>query len=152
MMNNNLFLRRVIEPDKDLLYEWANDDMTRRNAFNTEHISYDEHKAWFARMMDDDDQIQYILMNNEIPIGQVRFIIQGSVAEMDYSIVNSERKKGYGNELIRLARERIMEDNPEIRSLVGKVKPDNKASSACFENNGFVEKYRYYEYCVVGED
>lgn len=151
-MNNNLYLRRAIESDMDLLYEWVNDDMARRNAFNTGHISYDEHKAWFARMMADDDQVQYILMNNEIPIGQVRLLIHGSVAELDYSIANSERKKGYGNELIRLARERIKADNPEIKSLTGKVKPDNMASFACFENNGFVEKYRYFEYSVVRED
>ncbi len=38
-----LHLRQVCLADRELLFEWANDDTVRANAFHTEKIPYTDH-------------------------------------------------------------------------------------------------------------
>ena len=77
-----LVLREVTGKDIDLLFRWANDPVTRQNAFHTEQISYETHRAWFVRMLADRDVMKYILCsassNTEEmqDIGQMSFHIQ----------------------------------------------------------------------------
>ncbi len=56
-----LYLRKAVEEDRDLLYEWVNDSEVRKNAFQTEKIPYDTHVAWYAKAMKDKNILQYIL-------------------------------------------------------------------------------------------
>ena len=46
-----LRLREVTGKDMDLLFRWANDPVTRKNAFHTEQIPYETHRAWFVKML-----------------------------------------------------------------------------------------------------
>lgn len=142
------YLRKATQTDCDLLYEWVNDKQVRQSAFNSNTISYEEHVAWFNRMMNDENQIQLILMDGESTIGQIRLTFDGENAEVDYSISNTERGFGYGKVIIRLAIEHIKREYPSIKMLVGKVKPSNNASYQCFLQNGFEEEYRQMEYKV----
>ena len=151
-MINNLYLRRATQEDVDLLFNWVNDKSVRDNAFDTHIISFFEHKTWFDSLLQDDGQIQYILMKNEKPIGQIRLRIDGYRAEIDYSISKDERGYGYGKEIIRLAIAKIQSDYPDVKKLIGKVKPSNVASFLCFIENGFEEKYHYLELCLNGFD
>ena len=57
----NLYLRNVTENDIDLLYEWANDSEVRRNAFHTEQIPYSTRKAWFAKVLEDNNDAVHIM-------------------------------------------------------------------------------------------
>ena len=143
--NKMVFLRNADESDIDNLYHWRNDIETRNNSFNTEQILYNDHVKWFERTMKDTDVFQYILMNDNTPIGQVRVDIVGMKAEVSYTIAPNERKKGYGKILISLITDKIRKDIPQVKSIVGKVKPSNSRSMKCFEENGFTETYRVYE-------
>lgn len=145
-MNNKLYLRKATESDMELLFEWANDETVRQNAFNTASISYEEHKAWFSRMMADENVVQYILMNDDTPVGQIRLTIDGSKALIGYSIAKEERGKGYGKEIINLVKGNVKQDYAQVDKLIGKVKPNNQPSLFCFEENGFDKKYIQYEF------
>lgn len=145
---SDMYLRKADYSDIHLLYNWANDPIVRSNSFDTHSISIEEHKAWFQKMMVDFNQIQYIMMAQEIPVGQIRFSIEGSEAEIDYSLSKEFRGCGYGKEIVQLGIQKIIQDRPEIRKLIGKVKPSSKASYACFLNNDFKEKYIALEYYV----
>ena len=142
----NCYLRKATPTDSDILFEWVNDQLVRQSAFDTHTITYDEHKVWFGRMLNDPDQIQYILMEGETPIGQIRLIVDGENAEVDYSISNKARRFGYGQEIIRLAIEKIRNDYPNIKKLIGRIKPSNAASYHCFIRNGFEEVFQQLEY------
>ena len=146
MSAQKLFLRKTVSADVDILYRWVNDKAARQNAFDSHVISLDEHEAWFQRIMEDPDSAQYILMSEKGPVGQVRLTIEGTNAEIDYSISNSERGSGYGREIIRLIIEKTREDYPFVQRLIGRVKPSNAVSLLCLTKNGFTEKYRQLEY------
>ncbi len=130
----------------DILFQWANDPETRRNSFNHHVISHEEHEAWFDRLMSDPNRIQYILMDGDNSVGQLRIDITEEVAEISYSIAPNERGKGYGHRIIDLAKQVIEGEYPFIKTLKAAVKPNNVASISCFENNGFAENYRIYIY------
>ena len=144
--DNGLYLRTVQKEDMDLLYKWANDPEVRAASFNTDKISYQDHKAWFQRTVNNSDEIIFILMNNEQPIGQIRFSIKGTDADISYSISKEVRGNGYGKLIIQLGIKKLVDEYPGIDRITAKVKPENVASYWCFEKNGFIERYRQMEF------
>ena len=136
-----IYLREATTEDRELLYEWANDPETRRASFHTEIIAYEEHCRWFERILNDKNELQFILMNQDEPVGQVRLTLEGEDAVVSYSIAPDKRGLGYGKEIIRLICEEARR-YPFVRKIVARIKPLNKASMACFEKAGFIEEYR----------
>ena len=149
-----LYLRSVVEEDRDVLYQWANDSEVRNNAFHTEQIIYDTHKLWFANVLKDKDVLQYILVSEEgenkekKEIGQIRLNIYQDRAVIDYSIARDMRKKGFGVKIIQMMEQKLHETGSNISILVAEVKNENVASAKVFEKCGYVEsrKKEYVEY------
>lgn len=149
--NNNCLdgkfeLRLVKESDIDLLFKWANDSLVRKNSFNSEQIPYEDHKKWFIKLINDSLQKQYIFMKNKEPVGQIRFSMSGTEAEISYSVAPGMRGHGYGKIMLELAKKIFHEEHPEILKLIGKIKPENTASEKCFMNCEFEEAYRQFEF------
>lgn len=145
-MNDSLRLRKATEADIETLFHWANEKSVRENSFDSHVITFDEHTAWFHRLMSDPNKAQYILLLNDEPIGQIRLHIDGDEAEISYSISKAVRGCGYGKELIRLIIKQVKIDYPYVAKLIAKVKPSNAASYYCFNKNGFEEIYQQLEY------
>lgn len=148
----NLHLRQVCSTDRELLFVWANDSVVRANAFHTEQIPYADHVKWFADMMADNAIYQYILCENEIPVGQIRFNMEGDRAFIDYSIAAKFRGMGYGTALIQLLLQELETAKiPNEITFVGQVKRENHASANVFEKCGFtpVKKKDYIQYELV---
>lgn len=136
-----LQLRKAVYEDMDLLYEWVNDDLVRANAFHTEKIPYENHVRWFESMMADADAHQYILYEDEKPIGQVRLNVEAGQAVIDYSIAPCQRKKGYGSRMLQMIPSQLgTEKGQHITKLIGQVKYENRASARAFEKSGYHKK------------
>lgn len=144
------YLRLADQDDMDLLYEWANDDLVRNNSFNTSKIPYADHVEWFQRMMASCNVEQYIFMDDNNPVGQVRITLYEDTAEIGYSIAADSRGHGYGKQMISELYKNVSENHPEIKKLIAKVKEDNKASKKIFEDEGYKMKYICYETDVRG--
>lgn len=140
-----VYLREATMQDMDLIYEWANDPAVRINSFNSEPIQYDTHVKWYNRIMSDESVLQFILMDDDTPVGQIRLNIDGDEAEIGYSIASAYRGKGYGHKVLQLVAEKVKADHHDIRCLVAKVKPENIASSKLFEREGYETKYTCYK-------
>ncbi len=146
----DLYLREATYADRDLLFEWANDSTVRHNSFNTEPISYEIHVKWFDRIMSDEKVMQYILCSGNEPVGQIRISIEGSTGCIGYSISADNRGKGFGECILKLAAEKVKEDNAAVKSLLGEVKYENIASARAFEKCGFnrTDKKEYIEFSL----
>ncbi len=144
-MDNGVYLRKVTEDDMMLLFKWANDPIVRNNSFQSKQIHLTDHKKWFSQLLNDSNQIQYILMRGDSPVGQIRAsIIDRETALINYSIDEKYRGLGYGSIMIDLLKRKIHDDNDSIQTLIGHVKPENAASKKCFEKNGFIATYVEY--------
>lgn len=137
-------LRKAVPSDMEILFKWANDPLVRKNSFNSEPISYETHKAWFKRMMDNPEIHQYILVDGGLEVGQIRLNVDGREAEIGYSIAPEYRGMGYGKKILQLIKEEVHKDLPQISTLVAKVKPDNNASNKAFASEGYGLKYHCY--------
>ena len=46
----NCYLRKAQWEDMDMLFQWANDVVLRKNSFSMVPIAYEEHIAWFKKI------------------------------------------------------------------------------------------------------
>ncbi len=143
-IGSNIFLRRVKYSDLDLLFKWANDPVVRSNSFNTESISYNEHVKWFEEMIENPTILQFILIDDDIPVGQVRLDVDGDEAEIGYSIGPAYRGKGYGHKILQLVLEEVKINYPSINRLISRVKADNTISNKLFVSEGYELFYSCY--------
>lgn len=140
-----VFLREVTLNDLDLLYEWANDSDVRQYSFCIDHIPYETHIKWFHKMICDRNIVQYILMDDHRPVGQIRIKIENEEAEVSYSISPEHRGRGYGHIALELLYKKVLVDYPKVKSLIARVKPENEISSKVFLEEGYEMRYMCYE-------
>jgi RimJ/RimL family protein N-acetyltransferase len=133
----DLQLRPATYDDMDLLYKWANDKDVRKNSFNSKPIPYEDHVKWFGNIMSDETVLQYIMCEQNIPIGQIRLNIENDKAYIGYSISADNRGKGLGVAMIRLLISELCNIGYHNLTLIGQVKYDNYASAKAFEKCGF---------------
>lgn len=132
-----LTVRRAQLTDAAQYFDWVNDPDVRRNALQSNLISWPEHETWFARRLADADAVLYLFHWLGSPVGQVRFEFEGSQATIDYSLDERWRGKRLGKLLLRRALLELRRERPEAGTLVGVVKSVNKASARVFEQLGF---------------
>jgi UDP-2,4-diacetamido-2,4,6-trideoxy-beta-L-altropyranose hydrolase len=132
-----LSARRASISDCLLYWYWANDPLVRKNAFNQQAISWEDHQLWFDKRLNDPDTILLLIECKFGPIGQVRFDYSGSFYTIDYSIAKQFRGLGLGKVMLIKAIDVLRQELPFI--LVGDVKGSNPASKRVFEQLGFIE-------------
>ncbi|MFU0784417.1 MAG: N-acetyltransferase domain-containing protein [Thermoanaerobacterium thermosaccharolyticum] len=144
----NLYLRKATLEDCDLLFNWANDDIVRKNAFNTDTIKFEDHIVWFNNKIHSNNCFIFILCLDKDPIGQIRIDIEEKCGIISYSIDKNYRFNGYGSTLLSMLEDAIIDIHINIVRLIGKVKYDNVASQKAFKKNGYqkilCEKYVLY--------
>lgn len=135
------YLRPVKPEDMDLLYEWVNEEETRKNAFHSEPIPYENHVKWFHNILQSDQVLQYLYIYNEEPIGQVRLNLNENSALIDYSISKPHRGQGHGKHILRLAEDTVKMNYPVIKRLVAQVKTENIASQKVIEDLNYRKSF-----------
>lgn len=131
-----LSLRDAVLADMDLYFRWVNDPDERRNAINQQIISYEEHCNWFKRKIVSDDCYLWLLEQDHVPIGQIRFDIIDGYAVLSYFLDKDFRGKGLGLTILRLGLRKILklQNNLRIRAV---VRRNNQASCWLFERLNF---------------
>lgn len=150
--NINCVIRKAGSEDLLKTFEWVNDPELRRQSFNTELVSLDDHTKWFVRKLQDSSTYIYIFVYKGVPVAQIRFDV-GDEAVISYSIDRSYRGRGWGELVLRLGIETFQQERSVPVRIVGFVKNDNEGSNRIFENLGFILKSnevhpgsRKYEY------
>ena len=138
-----LSLREATLEDARMLYEWANDECVRNNAFSKEPIPWEEHLIWYQKKIVDTKCQIYIIQkmdaeNKKVPIGQIRIDQREGNGEIDISIAAPYRNEGFGRIAFSLVLEQIKRDMPQIEKLVAKVKKKNLASIKALQMAGFI--------------
>lgn len=111
------YLRKADMNDCNLLFEWANLPSVRQNSFSAGKISYDEYMKWFYSVLKRNNCMQYIFMENDIPIGQARIEINDNVAEISYSIAPERCSQGYDKRLLESLCDEAYKEFPNIKKI-----------------------------------
>lgn len=150
MADTPLQIRYAGPNDESLLLEWANDPVTRRNAFSPAQIPADTHHTWFHNRLRNQDGCRFYIVEtlDGIPIGQVRFERQGHAWEVHYALAPEFRGRGIGRHLLGMALAKLREEG--VNGLViGQVKIGNFSSQKIFETLGFESQLNTEEQIVI---
>lgn len=145
-------LRLATGDDMELLFRWANDKAVRAASFTTDEIAWETHVAWFNRMLDNPNVIQYIYEYDGIPNGQIRITVHGTSGIIGYSVAEEFRGKGRAKRMIGLLEQRIKDDRPDLEELIAEVKPENVYSQRVFLNANYEEKKIFYSKRIKNEE
>ena len=124
--------------DAELLWRWANDPETRRNAFNNAPIVYADHVAWLTDRLASPETRIWVFTDGDEPVGQVRFDLAGEVAEIDISVAPERRGRGYGTAMLNEAVRRLRTEADRVRPRAT-VLEHNLSSLRLFKACGFTE-------------
>ncbi len=137
MNNKKIFFRFAVKEDLEDVFNWRNDEITRKYSFNSSELNLDEHKTWyFSSLKNPNRNIFIALDEHNAKIGQIRFDRQDNFAIISIVIAPQFRGQGYGTLTIINSCEFYF-NNLDVDFLVAKIKSENKASINVFEKAGF---------------
>jgi RimJ/RimL family protein N-acetyltransferase len=132
-----LKLRLACPEDCRLLWEWSNDPEVRAVSFSTEPIPWEDHVQWFLSRLHSPNSIFYIgVGRHHLPIGQIRYDLEGDEAIISISIDKKFRYQGYGYNFINLGCKKLFLDS-KVSLIRAYVKSDNQISMKAFYQAGF---------------
>ncbi|MEK7585307.1 MAG: GNAT family N-acetyltransferase [Patescibacteria group bacterium] len=136
----NLNLRPATSADAERLLAWRNDLVTRQSSINTDPVSLENHLAWLAKILREDESAptRQLFIAEEVgtPVGTVRldWASDRKAVELSWTIAPEARGRGLGQAMVEAATEL-----PAVRGkqVLAKVKPENVASMKIVANLGF---------------
>ena len=136
-------IRKATFDDAELLLNWRNDEVTRMQAFSQDIIKPGDHRQWLERTLGDPKKVLQIILNEQSePIGQVRFDISGTVAEITIALGPEYRNRGYGTLALGESSRRCIEKHAERRRIRGRIKESNEVSIKVFKRAGYGDERR----------
>lgn len=133
-------LREASLSDKDIILEWRNDSVSLANSLNDQPVSTSTHNIWFEKTLADEDKFVFLgyVTDQDKPFGMVRFDVDTHHQQADVSInlAPEARGRGLGKSLLSAGIKKFLTYRTCILS--AKIKPENKASIACFKSNDFI--------------
>jgi UDP-2,4-diacetamido-2,4,6-trideoxy-beta-L-altropyranose hydrolase len=136
-----LRVRPATPADEEMVLRWANDPVTRRNAFSTDLISPAAHHAWFQAKLANVEECRFYIMETTtgVPVGQVRFDRTDDGWEISYLVAPGFRGRGLGRRVLGAGLDHLAATEP-ASVVVGRVKEDNVSSQRVFQSLGFVKR------------
>jgi UDP-2,4-diacetamido-2,4,6-trideoxy-beta-L-altropyranose hydrolase len=132
--------RKAKQDDVKLYFDWANDEAVRNFSVNKAELAFEGHSSWFTSKLLSADTVMYVFEESKNTIGQVRFDKKGEDIYISYSIDKKHRGRGFGKIVLKLALEKILNENIIKNSsyITGIVQLENEASIKVFKELNFI--------------
>ena len=127
----NAVFRSIQKEDCLKIFELANDDDVRKFSFNSDKIPLEDHKAWFANVLEEDSVKFYVLEYEDDLIGQLRLDFDEEFPVISISL--NKNYRGLGLSKILLDKGLALIDE----KVVAYIKKENLRSISFFESMGF---------------
>jgi len=137
---NVLILRKVIFEDALDTFNLSNDDLVRRNSFNSEKIKWENHLIWLKKKLEDENSIYFAVVDAlDKFYGQVRFDIdpKNKTAIINISLIKNIRGIGLSPIIIDKAVNELLKIK-SIKLIKAYIKDKNIPSIKSFEKANFV--------------
>ena len=130
--------------DSESLFEWRNHPAIRIASRNSELINREDHHKWFASVQASPDRLLLIGQREGLPVGVVRFDIQGDTAEVSIYLVPNIQQPGRGRALLQSAEKWLSANRPRVNKISAYVLGGNERSQYLFSGAGYeVESTSY---------
>lgn len=160
---NYLFKSLVLEikdasiADKQLFFDWTNEEMTRKQSFSQDAVPWEDHVNWFDTKLTSRSSLMYVLELNCMPIGQVRFDLTSENIIISFSLDRDYRGKGLGTAILHKALITLLSEKNPQKTIIGYVRKGNVPSQKAFkllefteeETQAYEDSYQYtYNYGI----
>jgi UDP-2,4-diacetamido-2,4,6-trideoxy-beta-L-altropyranose hydrolase len=125
-------IRVARHDDSEKLFEWRNHSAIRAASRKPDAINWEEHQKWFASVLTSTDRLILIGQREGLPVGVVRFDIQGDEAEVSIYLVPDSKQTGQGRELLQSAEYWFAANRPEVNKISAYVLGGNERSQRLF--------------------
>ena len=140
LFKKNLILRKVDFKDALDIFNLSNDNLVRRNSFNSEKIKWENHLLWLKKKLEDENSIYFAVVDDLNRFyGQVRFDINIKNNEAVINISLGEKMRGLG--LSSFMIDKSLDELIKIKSIKlikAHIKDDNIPSIKSFKKSNFI--------------
>lgn len=137
LYTHDIQLRRVVSQDCERIFEWRNDEQTRRHSFDSSVLSFENHRSWFEATLTNSTRALLIGTLRGKEVGVLRFDKNGVEALVSIYLVPGMHGQGLGPSLLHAGAQWIGRNAPEIGQLRAEIAPGNEASISAFNEVGF---------------
>lgn len=139
MCEAQLKLRCVEAGDVEDLYNWRNHSLARQGSFNTDPLSWDEHRRWFEEKRQSPKTTIYIAYCKQEKIGAIRFEDEYQTIRINIMLNPDHIGKGLGARCVKQGVQEVVDNNRVNKPIIAEIKNDNFASVKVFEKAGFTK-------------
>lgn len=133
-MAQGLSIRLATIDDMENVFNLSNDNVVRKNSFNTEKIKWEEHVKWFEKKIADVNTLFYVEYKDNEFVGYCRLDKNENNEWVVTIHINPKfRAKGYGKNILNY----VCIQNVE-KTIISYVKIENIPSCKLFECNNFI--------------
>lgn len=138
---DGLKFRMAGPEDAQLYYDWANDEVVRKNSYQQKNIPYNDHLAWFKRKLGDKTCHFYLFSVGDDYAGQVRIDEVNREIIIGISLDQQYRGKGLSAKMLTMACTAYKNEYPNSE-IVAYIKQENISSYRTFLKAGFYNESR----------
>lgn len=137
-------IRVARQDDAERLFVWRNHPAVRAASRKPDVINREDHQNWLASVLASPDRLLLIGQREGLPVGVVRFDIQGDEAEVSIYLVPDIKQPGQGRELLQSAEYWFAANRPKVNKISACVLGGNERSQRLFLGAGYqVESTSY---------
>lgn len=129
-------LRLAVSADRDHLFYWRKDPVSRLNSMTQEDINQVDHLQWFTEKLNDPNVRFYIAETSQAIVGTTRLQILDDEAEVSITVAPRHRGHGYARQILAAVEEQARKVG--LRSLIAQIWVQNLRSLAAFIQEGYV--------------
>jgi UDP-2,4-diacetamido-2,4,6-trideoxy-beta-L-altropyranose hydrolase len=125
--------------DRDMVFRWRNDPFVVAQGSFHRGVEWEEHQGWFEETILGNSRRMFIVLDQENPIGQIRFDRKGQrECVVSVYLLQAFTGRGLGVQAIRMGCAAIFEVW-DVDRVIACVRLDNQASRSAFLKSGFQE-------------
>jgi LmbE family N-acetylglucosaminyl deacetylase/RimJ/RimL family protein N-acetyltransferase len=158
-MTATISIRPARPDDVERIFQWRNNRFLLMRSTTQTTVTWEEHQAWFTRALNNPDQLIFIVVQGDEPIGQVRFDRNQDQAVISVYLVEERTGKGLGIEAIRLGTQAAFKEWT-LAKVIACIRQDNLHATRAFAKAGYAKSKEdsglcppaHFTYSVSHED
>jgi LmbE family N-acetylglucosaminyl deacetylase/RimJ/RimL family protein N-acetyltransferase len=135
-MKETISLRLARPDDMERIFQWRNNRFLLMRSTTQTTVTWEEHQGWFTRALNNPDQLIFIVVQGDEPIGQVRFDRNKDLAVISVYLVEERTGKGLGIEAIRRGTQAAFK-KWNLTKVVACIRQDNLHATRAFAKAGY---------------
>ena len=125
--------------DREMIFHWRNDPFILAHGSSNREVSWTEHTKWFEETLSERDRKLYVVLRQQVPIGQVRFDCHNDRnCVVSAYLLRESTGRGWGVEAIREGCKLIF-GAWDVDRVIACVRNDNQEGRSAFLKAGFEE-------------